>query len=147
MPRHVFANGSLWRSSRAARIKYTAVANERNARLILPVRFSQALACAPHLIRGATPHPRHKNAATQNTTTQQAAERCTKRAAKVKAPLDLRSCKPSKSAFLKFPLRADRKNQLFKNFLARLNFKIGSLKFSSVRTLGISPFFEILTYI
>lgn len=57
-----------------------------------------------------------QNTEAQDTTTQEATERCTKRAAKRKRPLDLRSRKPSKSAFLKFPLRADRKNQLFKIF-------------------------------
>ena len=85
-PRHAFANlalkyqfatcipvacrdtflrtARLWQSSRGGTDQiYRGCARAKFARLILPVRFSQALACTPHLIRGAAPHPRRKNEA------------------------------------------------------------------------------------
>ena len=87
---------------------------------ILSVRFPRTLAWAPYLYAALCRIHDAKN---------EAVRACDKKyigAASVpsgadetsreRRPLDLRSRKPSKSTFLKFPLRADRKNQLLKFF-------------------------------
>ena len=109
----------LWRSSRAARIKYTAVAHERNARL----NFTRSLLERLHALciytrrdaASATQKMKRSVCATQKRGDAKynsaGSGRAVHETSRERRPLDLRSRKPSKIGFFKIsPVRRSQKS-------------------------------------